>query len=205
VAFGAPSLKGRALRLLAQREQSRAELERKLARQLRDEARRRAAVVALATSAGQLASAAPAEPNEPNEPAEPAAPAAPVDGVAAAERIARVLDELAAVGLLSDERAAESVLAARRGRLGPRRLERELQQRGIDPALAGDALRSARDSEHRDAQALWQRRFGAAPADAREHARQVRFLLGRGFSAEVVQRVVSRAGEDALPPDDAPD
>ncbi|HWT19538.1 MAG TPA: recombination regulator RecX, partial [Variovorax sp.] len=32
MAFGAPSLKGRALRLLSQREHSRAELERKLAR-----------------------------------------------------------------------------------------------------------------------------------------------------------------------------
>jgi regulatory protein len=36
VAFGAPSVKGRALRYLAQREHSRAELERKLARHVED-------------------------------------------------------------------------------------------------------------------------------------------------------------------------
>ena len=36
MAFGAPSVKGRALRYLAQREHSRAELERKLARHVED-------------------------------------------------------------------------------------------------------------------------------------------------------------------------
>ncbi len=178
MAFGAPSLKARALRLLAQREHSRAELERKLARVLRNE---------IEAQADRPPCAAARQPD---------GPAAP-DAAPAAERIAQVLDELAAHGLLSDARAAESLLAARRGRLGPRRLERELQQRGIDPSLAGDTLHRSRESERRDAQALWQRRFGAAPADAREHARQVRFLIGRGFSAEVVQRVVSRAGDDA--------
>ena len=187
MAFGAPSLKARALRLLAQREHSRAELERKLARSLRNEI------------------AAQADRRPPGAAAlQPGAPATP-EAAPAAERIARVLDELAAHGLLSDARAAESLLAARRGRLGPRRLERELRQRGIDPALAGDTLRNSRDSEGHDAQALWQRRFGAAPADAREHARQVRFMIGRGFSAEVVQRVVSRRSEDALPRDEPPD
>jgi regulatory protein len=186
VAFGAPSLKARALRLLAQREHSRAELERKLGRALRNE---------LEAQADRPPGAAARQPGAAALPDAP--PDAAPDAPPAAERIGQVLDELAAHGLLSDARAAESLLAARRGRLGPRRLERELQQRGIDPALAGDTLHHARDSEWRDAQALWQRRFGAAPADAREHARQVRFLLGRGFSAEVVQRVVSRVGDDA--------
>ncbi|NMM79239.1 recombination regulator RecX, partial [Acidovorax sp. SRB_24] len=37
---------------------------------------------------------------------------------------------------------------------------------------------------------VWDKRFGAAPADAKAWARQVRFLTARGFAADVVRRVV---------------
>ncbi|MBL8303415.1 MAG: RecX family transcriptional regulator, partial [Ideonella sp.] len=46
--------------------------------------------------------------------------------------------------------------------------------------------------------AVWQRRFGAAPADPREAARQARFLAGRGYSAEVVRRVLRDAANERL-------
>jgi regulatory protein len=48
-----------------------------------------------------------------------------------------------------------------------------------------------RSSELDRARAVWQGRFGAVPADARERARQMRFLAGRGFSAEVIRSVVA--------------
>ena len=47
------------------------------------------------------------------------------------------------------------------------------------------------------AQALWQRKFGQPPATPQERARQTRFLLSRGFSGEVVRRVLSQAGAAA--------
>mgnify|MGYP003527630292 CR=1 FL=1 len=51
MAFGAPSVKGRALRCLAQREHSRAELERKLARHVEDTPEASAAACAAASGA----------------------------------------------------------------------------------------------------------------------------------------------------------
>lgn len=151
MAFGAPSLKGRALRYLAQREHSRAELVRKLA---------------------------------PHAQAE--------DAEEARALIDRALDELAAAGLLSDARAAESVLSAQGRRYGSRRLKQVMQGKGLAPELVSQTLQQARASEFERAQEVWRRRFGTPPADAAEHARQARFLLGRGFDGEVIRRLLKR-------------
>jgi regulatory protein len=37
---------------------------------------------------------------------------------------------------------------------------------------------------------VWQKRFGQEPADAAERLRQMRFLASRGFSHEVIRRVL---------------
>jgi regulatory protein len=157
-----PSLKARALRHLARREHTRAELERKLGSALR---------AATADAAERTAERA-------------------ADEGDAAVQIRRTLDELAARGLLSDERAAESLLAAQARRFGHRRLKDNLLAKGVAPDLVRRTLQQAQATEYERARDLWQRRFGAAPADAQERARQMRFLAGRGFDAEIVRRVV---------------
>jgi regulatory protein len=154
MAFGAPSIKGRALRWLAQREHSRAELERKLVRHLQD-----------------------------------------ADEADAAAQIARVLDELAASGLLSDERAAESVLASQGPRFGGRRLRQTMQAKGLEPELIARTLQAARPTELARAQDVWRRRFGQPAADAAERARQMRFLAARGFDGDVIRQVIQAADD----------
>ncbi len=78
---------------------------------------------------------------------------------------------------------------------GTRLIQPELQAQGIAPELMAGALGELRDGELGRARDLWERRYGADPADAREAARQQRFLLSRGFSSEVVRQVVRwRAG-----------
>lgn len=155
MAFGTPSLKGRALRYLSQREHSRRELERKLARHVVE-----------------------------------------TPEASAAAQIAAALDELAAHGLLSDERAAASVLATQGARSGALRLKHQLQAKGLAPDLVAQTLQQARTTELDRARALWRRRFGSAPADAAERARQMRFLAGRGFDGDTVRRVVQQGAED---------
>ena len=124
------SLKARALRLLSQREHSRAELERKLS--CHEE------------QAGELV---------------------------------RMLNELAAQGLISEERVAESVMRRRAPRLSAE-------------ALA-EAAGQLRATELERARAVWQKKFGAPAADAAARARQARFLAARGFAADVVRRVLN--------------
>ncbi len=140
------SLKGRALRLLGQREHSRAELERKLAPHVQD-----------------------------------------------GDDLPRILDELQAKGFVSETRVVASVLHRRAARLGAGRIRQELQAKGIAPDLVAQAVQDLRGTELARAREVWQRRFGEPAADAAGRAKQARFLAARGFTGEVVRRVVTGA------------
>jgi regulatory protein len=52
-----------------------------------------------------------------------------------------------------------------------------------------------RDSELDRAREVWQKKFSAAPADAAEKAKQMRFLQSRGFTPEVIRRAIA-SGSD---------
>jgi regulatory protein len=168
------SLKARALQLLAQRDQSRLELRRKLLRHAR----------ALAVEAAGAQSVADPEDALP-----------PHAGI---EEVDALLDWLEANRYLSDARFAESRIAARQARFGLQRIRSELAQHAVDlPPELADALAA---SELDRAAAVRERRFGRLPASAAERASQSRFLLGRGFSAELVQRLMRRLarGDDSV-------
>lgn len=149
MAFDQISLKGRALRLLAGREHSRAELQRKLS----------------------------AHETEPGE-------------------LAKALDELEAKGFINEQRVLESVLHRRSARLGASRVRQELQAKGLDPQAVAEAVAGLQGSEEARAREVWRKRFAGPPADASERGKQMRFLLTRGFGAEVVRRVVKGAPAD---------
>ena len=105
-----------------------------------------------------------------------------------------VLDDLQAKGFISQERVVASVLNQRAAHMGAARVRQELQAQGIDAELVRDAVAGLRDSELERARAVWLKRFGGgAPADARQWARQMRFLMARGFAGDVVRRVVPDA------------
>lgn len=112
--------------------------------------------------------------------------------------VERVLDELEAKGLLSAERFVESLLHRRAARFGTARLRQEMQQHKLPSEAVAQAVEALRGTELERARTVWQRRFGDGPAaDAAERARQMRFLTARGFSAEVIRRVVRGAvGDD---------
>jgi regulatory protein len=50
---------------------------------------------------------------------------------------------------------------------------------------------AARATEVERARAAWRKRFGQPPADAAERAKQIRFLQGRGFTFDVIRRVIA--------------
>jgi regulatory protein len=103
-----------------------------------------------------------------------------------------LLDWLAANRYLSEARFVESRVHARSARFGNRRIVQELAQHGAE--LDAGTAEQLKASELARARAVWQRKFGAAPAaDAAARAKQMRFLAGRGFSAEVIRRVIRGA------------
>lgn len=111
-----------------------------------------------------------------------------------ADEIAALLDRLEQSGLLSDARYADALAHQRGGKHGSRRLAHELREKGVADALIASTVAHAAEYDLAAARTVWLKKFGAAPADARERARQYRFLLGRGFPPEVVRRVVGAAG-----------
>jgi len=107
-----------------------------------------------------------------------------------------LLDEFETKNWLSDRRFAESYVADHRARAGAVKLAHDLRQRGVNEAIIETVLGENRDSEVERAREVWRKKFGAAPGDLAEHARQMRFLQGRGFALEVVRRVVKDAGNE---------
>lgn len=110
--------------------------------------------------------------------------------------LARALDELQEKGFINEQRVLESVIYRRAGKLGTTRIKQELQSKGLDPVAVSEALAGLQASERERAQAVWQKKFGAPPQDAKDLARQLRFLASRGFGAEVIRRVVGGAQDD---------
>jgi regulatory protein len=110
------------------------------------------------------------------------------------EQIEAVLNELEAKGLLSAQRFADSVLHRKAARFGAARLQAELAQHQLPADIAREATQSLRDTEFERAHALWARRYGQPAQTPEDKARQMRFLAGRGFSGEVIRRVVRGEG-----------
>jgi regulatory protein len=108
-------------------------------------------------------------------------------------QLQRALDELAARGFINEERVVESVLNRRAARFGAGRLKQELQAKGLDPERIASAMSELKSTELERCWEVWRKKFGAAPLDASERARQARFLAARGFSGDVIARVLRSA------------
>lgn len=170
------SLKMRAIALLAQREHSLIELRGKLLRLARARAAER---LTQARAAADEAAGAEAWAGAESE-SDAEAPEAEVEAL---------LIWLQARGYLDESRFVESRVHARAARYGNRRIQQELAQHGL--SLDAEAQARLKDSELTRAREVWQRKFGERPPeDAAARAKQTRFLVGRGFSAEVVRRVL---------------
>ncbi len=101
-----------------------------------------------------------------------------------------LLDDLTTRGWLSDARAATQLVHIRRSRFGTQRITHELRQKGIAEELICAALPELKDSELEAARVVWKKKFGAAPQDEKQKAKQVRFLQSRGFSLDAIFKVL---------------
>ena len=112
------------------------------------------------------------------------------------EQVEQLLDALAARGWLSEARFAESRANTLARKFGSRKIEYDLNSRGVSAEVVEQTVERALAQELENCRAAWQRKFGALPQDASERGRQMRFLVGRGFSAEAVRLVLKSGGAD---------
>lgn len=111
-------------------------------------------------------------------------------------RLALALDDLQAKGFISEQRVVASVVNRRSAKLGTQRIRQELQAKGLDPERVADAVAQLRTTEEARARAVWAKKFAAPAEDSVGAARQMRFLAARGFSGDVIRRVVKGCADD---------
>ena len=138
-------LRARALRLLARREHSRAELGRKLAPR----------------------SESP-------------------------QALEFLLLELEKRNQLSDERFSSERARVLSRKYGAARIRQDLKAKGVDAQVI-DGVSSEGDLER--ARAILDRKYRAPAATREERAKRMRFLKGRGFSSEIIFKLLSARGE----------
>ena len=107
-----------------------------------------------------------------------------------------LLDFLEKNNWLSQERFAESLINRRAARFGNSRVMAELKSHGVDGEALSDIKAGLADTETARATEVWQRKFGTIAADAAERAKQMRFLLQRGFSQRAARIAMQGGPED---------
>jgi regulatory protein len=80
-------------------------------------------------------------------------------------------------------------------RFGAARLLHTLKAKGINAGVMLDVADQLRETEFDRAMEVWTRKFGEPYSSPSEYAKQARFLASRGFSGEVVGRVLRRSRE----------
>lgn len=110
--------------------------------------------------------------------------------VAETDDVLALLDDLEKRGWLSDARALEQTVRIRSARFGTQRIAHELRQKGISDELISAAIPQLKQGELEAARSVWQRKFASPPQDQKEKAKQMRFLQSRGFSMDVIFKVM---------------
>ncbi len=105
-----------------------------------------------------------------------------------------LMDELEHTGLLSDRRFVDFVIANKRSKYGQRKILFELKKMGV----ASSELERARcvllTDESEIAQQVWTNRFSEVTNDSKVISKRIRFMIGRGFSREVVEKIAFKNG-----------
>lgn len=112
------------------------------------------------------------------------------------EKVSQVLDKLEQQGLLSEARAAEQIAHTRRSRFGSRRIVQELKHKGIDSHVIDHIVPMLKETELETALRVWQKKFTQPPMTKEERAKQMRFMVNRGFSMTVIEQVFTQATEE---------
>lgn len=110
--------------------------------------------------------------------------------------IEALLDALAAANFMSEARFSESLVNRRAARFGNSRILSELKSHNIDPDALTEIKATLEQDEVVRAREVWSRKFGVVASDANGRAKQMRFLLQRGFSHRAIQAAMRPAEKD---------
>ncbi len=97
----------------------------------------------------------------------------------------------------SDSRFLQTTTQANAKKWGASRIAAKLRQHQLQDEAVDAALRDLRETEYERAKLVWEKKFkGHHYTTPAEYNKQCRFLLSRGFAADVVRRIVRAGGPD---------
>jgi regulatory protein len=105
--------------------------------------------------------------------------------------IAALLEDFQQRGWLSEQRFVEQVVHARRGRYGSRYIAHELREKGVSDEAIATTLSQLKENDLETARTVWAKKFGTLPEDAKDRAKQMRFLQSRGFGLDVIGKLLN--------------
>ncbi|WP_454751575.1 recombination regulator RecX [Cupriavidus necator] len=112
------------------------------------------------------------------------------------EQLEQLLDALERENWLSNQRFADSLVHRRGARYGTARVMQEAKTHKLGSEELGELQDRLRATEAERAREVWRKRFGSPPATPEERAKQVRFMVARGFSRSVVGKIIQGADEE---------
>jgi regulatory protein len=107
-----------------------------------------------------------------------------------------LLDFLEKNNWLSQERFAESLIHRKASRYGNSRVVAELQNHGVNGEALAELKSELSQTEEARAREVWRRKFGKVAVDAAERAKQMRFLLTRGFSQRATRAAMQGSADE---------
>lgn len=110
--------------------------------------------------------------------------------------ISALLDSLETLNFLSSARFSESLVNRRQARFGNQRILAELKSHGIDREQIDNVKLSLMESEAVRATEVLHRKYSSQASDHQERAKQMNFLLQRGFSSKSIQMALRAHRED---------
>jgi len=111
------------------------------------------------------------------------------------DEVESLLDDFVQRGWLSEVRFTEQIVHARSGKFGAQRIAHELKEKGVSAEAVAAVLPQLKEIELETARAVWDKKFGSLPKDGKDRAKQTRFLMSRGFSLNIIGKLLSGIGE----------
>lgn len=105
--------------------------------------------------------------------------------------IIKLLTWLKEKNWLSDERYINSFATSKSKKYGLIKIRYDLKKRVDDPELVDKILAKIDLDQYELALNLWQKKFGQTSKDPKEYARQFRFLQNKGFSFDIIKKILS--------------
>lgn len=106
------------------------------------------------------------------------------------ELIDAVLEYLAKNNWQSDTRFADNLSKIKGERYGSARVKQTLSQKGLAREIVEEKINELAETEFQRAHEVWQKKFGQLPQNATEYAKQSRFMAYRGFSFDIIKKIL---------------